>query len=646
MLRRLVLFFAAAAAALALEGRSIADYQIQARFLAHRHAVEASEILTWHNNSPDTISELQFHLYMSAFRDGNSSFAREDERAYLREGSGSISVKRLAIAGGADLTKTIRFIHPDDDNAGDRTVVSVPLPHAVPPGGSIRVAIDFVTRLPRSAARAGYHGDYHMFTQWFPKIGVWEAAGQRHSAHGHWNCHQYHATTEFYSDYGHYDVEITAPSDFVVGATGVAQSQVRDEKAHTTTYRFLQADIHDFAWTAQRGFVRVVRRFDPERAVSSAELSSTAKLLGLPESDVRLTPVDMIVLVQPEHRSQIDTYFRALENGLKYFGLWYGAYPYPTLTMVDPPYGADETGGMEYPTFITTGTNWVVARGDWDPAFVTVHEFGHQFWYGLVGSNEFEESWLDEGFNTYSTGKILDLAYAPFNYPVRYLNLPLGPFLGTPLVTQDSYTRGDYLLAPDADSMVRNGWEYAGRKSYRINSYQRPAVVLRTLENYLGAGTMARILRTYQQRWRYRHPDSLDFLAVVNEVSGRDMKWFFDQFVFGSGILDYAVDSVHRSTVQIRRNGEAIFPVEVRVRFRDGTQAWRTWDGRYRWTQFHFPNRAIESVEVDPAHKILLDANFTNNSYTRPLQAAPLMKWTENLLFWAGNLLLAVAGIA
>ncbi|HVX66898.1 MAG TPA: hypothetical protein VHA11_09870, partial [Bryobacteraceae bacterium] len=199
---------------------------------------------------------------------------------------------------------------------------------------------------------------------------------------------------------------------------------------------------------------------------------------------------------------------------------------------------------------------------------------------------------------------------------------------------------------PKADSMVRNGWEYASRRSYRLNSYQRPGAFLRTLENHLGETTMARVMRTYHQRWRYRHPDSLDFLAVVNEVSGRDVKWFFDQFVFGSDLLDYAV-GVRGSTVRIRRRGEAIMPVEVLVRFRDGHVEKREWDGRYRWKNFRFPEKPeIESVEIDPGHKILLDANFANNSYTRRRQTAPLMKWDGNLLFWAQQLLLALAGVA
>jgi hypothetical protein len=657
------LLLAIAAAALASEGRDVVDYRISARLLAKEHAIDGREILTWRNKSPNLVGELQFHLYMNAFRNDKSTFAREEGRGEERvkeEGRGWIDIRRIQVAGGADLTKAIRFIHPDDDNADDRTVISVPLPAAVHPGQSITLEIDFYTRLPHVAARAGYHGDFHMVAQWFPKIGVWEAAGERYSTYGRWNCHQYHATSEFYADYGRYEVTITAPENYVVGATGAGTAQLRDPLfapgTGMATRRFVQADVHDFAWTAQPGFLRVERTFDPDREVSAGEVAATAKVLGLGEAEVRLKPVQMILLIQPEHASQIERHFKALRTAIKYFGLWYGPYPYKTITVVDPPYGGHEAGGMEYPTLITAGTAWIAAPGEQTPEGVIVHEYGHQYWYGLVGNNEFEESWLDEGFNTYSTDKILDLAYGPEHWPIRLLGVPLGAFFGTPRFLHDSANRGGYLLDPKADAMLRNSWEYYDHVSYGLNSYLRPGITLRTLENYLGAPVMARIMRAYHQRWRYRHPTSLDFLAVVNEISGRDMKWFFDQFVFGSNVLDYGVSEVrskkagarnYESTVRIRREGEAVFPVEVRIRFKDGKVEERQWDGQYRWTEFKFTRpAAIESVEIDPGRKILLDADFANNSRTETLQAKPLMKWTENLVFWAEQILLAIAGVS
>ena len=155
-----------------------------------------------------------------------------------------------------------------------------------------------------------------------------------------------------------------------------------------------------------------------------------ARLLGVSAAELKLKPVRMILLIQPEHRSQTDRHFRAITNALKWFGLWYGAYPYETITIVDPPYGAGGAGGMEYPTLITGGTVLRVAEHEATPEEVVVHEFGHQYWYGMVGSNEFEESWLDEGLNTYSTGKLIDQVYAPLYLPFRFKSFPVGPASG------------------------------------------------------------------------------------------------------------------------------------------------------------------------------------------------------------------------
>jgi hypothetical protein len=620
-MRRLSLFLATAALAFA------ADYRIAATLVPRERAVEGHETLTWRNTSRDEIRELRFHLYMNAFRDRDSTYVREGGRGLgrlERNGWGSIAVRRLAIAGGADLTQSIRFIHPDDDNTADRTVISLPLPAPLPPGASVTLDIDFHTRLPHVVARAGYHGDFYLVGQWFPKIGVWENGG--------WNCHQYHANSEFFADYGLYDVSITVPSNYVVGATGVNVS--RASGGGTTTYRFVQAGVHDFAWTASPHFVRAERLFDPAR-----------------EGAPGLKPVRMILLIPPEYASQIDRHFKALATAIKYYGLWYGAYPYETITLVDPPYGGREAGGMEYPTFITGWTSWLLDPRALTPEDVIVHEFGHQYWYGMVGSNEFEESWLDEGFTTYSTGRVLDAAYGPRPPGYRLLGIPLGSFLRLPPLSDDALDRAGYLTDPTADDMVRNAWQYYGSWSYGVNSYLRAAITLRTLENYLGKPVMARIMRTYFERWRYRHPTTLDFANVVSEVSGQDMRWFFDRFVFASNALDYSVSEIRsgkkESTVRIRRLGEAVLPVTLRVRFADGAVVDRQWDGQYRWTEFKFKRAtAIESAEIDPDHKILFDVNFANNSRTRSLQVTPLAKWTANLLFWAQQLLLAVGGIA
>jgi hypothetical protein len=174
------------------------------------------------------VPDLQFHLYLNAFRDENSSFRRESKGGESLRGEamdprfpGAIDLLSMRTEDGIDLLPLGEFIHPDDDNADDRTVWRVVLPQPVPAGGSITLDIEFVAKLPQVFARTGYYGNFFMVAQWFPKLGVYEPAGMRRRTTPGWNCHQFHATTEFYADFGEYDVTLDVPAGFKVGATGV-----------------------------------------------------------------------------------------------------------------------------------------------------------------------------------------------------------------------------------------------------------------------------------------------------------------------------------------------------------------------------------------------------------------------------------------
>jgi len=688
----------------------IVRYKMQARLDPAAKRLTGHYTLTWWNHTDDAVPDLYFHLYLNAFKNSDSTFSREialssghrrseEEQPPEKDRWGWVDVDKLQIAGGVDLTSNMTFVHPDDDNDRDQTVMRVALPQPIPPHGTIELSVDFTGQLPRAVARNGFEGDYFLMAQWFPKIGVYEGAGERGRKTGGWNCHQYHANTEFYADYGVYDVELTAPSNYVVGSTGVRLSEQRNSDG-TATYHQYQEDVHDFAWTACPRFVKVTRTFDWQKEVSPAEIQKWANFVNVTPEQEALRDVSVTLLVRPGHANITDRYFRAIFNGLKYFGLWYGQYPYDTMTFVDVPRNS-ETCCMEYPTFITVATGFWPGDHSFNPEGVTVHEFGHQFWYGLVGNNEFEEAFLDEGFNTYSTSKVLETAYgASCSYervlgmPVAsfaWLNVPLPafPFAHAPSIPVGSYfscvqnpertiDREGYLWNAKDDDLVRYGWEYLSGASYGTNSYGRVGLTLRTLESYLGAETMARVMRVYHQRWRYRHPCLADFIAAVNEVSGRDMNWFFQQFFYSSNVADYTIDQVrsdlvegklgvyevngkkqtftekdaskeakgaakqYRSTITVRRLGEALAPVDVVVHFDNGETVREHWDGQYRWTRFTYLKSAkAVSAEVDPECKLALEANFTNNSRTAEEDNRAAAQWYVRWIFWLENLFFA-----
>jgi len=672
--------------------------------------LEGRERLTWLNDSPDTISDLQFHLYLNAFKNEKSTFFRESggelRSDRFQQGQwGWIDVNEMKIAGGEDLTSKIEFIHPDDDNADDRTVIRVPLSKPVKPGEKIALDIKFTAQLPRVFARTGYWASFALVGQWFPKIGVWEAVGERRRAQAGWNCHQFHATTEFYADFGNYDVTMTVPAVYKgkIGATGMMKSE-RDNPDGTVTYNFVQDNVHDFAWTVDTNYVIVKRPFKAAEHVTQSEINEWSRRLNLPADRIALTNVDVTVMIQNEHRDQLDRHFKAAFNAIKYFGLRYGNYPYDTLTVVDPPHNGGGAGGMEYPTFITAGTSWRAGR-DQNPEAVIVHEFGHQFWYLLVATNEFEESWLDEGFNTYSTAKVLQTAYGADVVPFGFAGIDWFYF---PMEIPHPYE--DRLLTLQGkfnDPILTPAWKYYDSFSYGLNSYPRTGLTLNTLERYLGEDVMARVMRSYHQKWRYRHPASQDFFDTVNQVTGQvtgqDFAWFFDQFVKGAGTLDYEIAEVksgrpdvktgvfdegnqktevkepedadeasdkkapYANEVAVRRVGEAWFPVEMLFTLEDGArisakpvntrdgvieyQFTDSGDGRQwsdawaikdRWKKFEFTTGSkLVTAEIDPERKVLLDANLTNNSKTDSIGVGGAVRWSSGAMHWVQAILQA-----
>ncbi len=270
----------------------------------------------------------------------------------------------MQVKDGENLTGKIKFIQPDNDNKKDQTVVRVPLSDSILPGETITIDIKFKSKLPKIFARTGFAENYFFAGQWFPKIGVYEHAGMRHAKKGGWNCHQFHANSEFYADYGVYNVNITVPKDYVVGAVG----QLLDEKIQGTekTFRFKADDVIDFSWTASQRFIEYKDKWGD---------------------------VDIRLLIQPEHKDLAERHFESAKIALDYFTAHLGPYPYPNLTIIDPPLSGAGSGGMEYPTLITAGSVAWLPNGIRAIEMVTIHEFGHQYFMGILATNEFEEAW-------------------------------------------------------------------------------------------------------------------------------------------------------------------------------------------------------------------------------------------------------------
>ena len=578
----------------------VVAYQIDARFDAGKRTLDATEVLTYRNLTGQAQDTFPFHLYLNAFQP-TSTFMKEERRNNAEfelkdKYKASAEVKSIEVAGMGDLTSQIKFIAPDDGNPDDRTVFQVKLPRSIAPNESVRFKIAFHDQFGQVFARTGYKRDFIMGAQWFPKVGVWWQ--------GAWNCHQFHANTEFFADFGAFDVKLTVPQNEVVGASGVQLAEVKNADG-TKTLTFRGEDIHDFAWTAQPSYHVVEDTFTG--SVGSVKIR---------------------LLLQPDHIDQAARHLRIMQETMKRFDQWYGPYPYKQITVVDP---ADlRAGGMEYPTLITGDTTWWMPEGARFTELVVEHEFGHQYWYGMVATNEFEDAWLDEGINSYTECKILNDIFGKDKSAMDIWGLTEG---------DDATQRNSYLAAADLDPMSRFAYQYISGGSYGDITYGKTATVLLTLENVIGEEILKRAIHTYFMRYRFTHPTKEDFLKTLEEVSGQNLRWYFDQAVYGTQVLDYDIrrassdrldwyvkdppkekkgETVYRTQVQVHRKGDFIFPVDVVIKFDNGESVTEHWDGKDRWVRYTYEKKAkLVSAELDPGTAVRLDKNFFNNSYVQ-----------------------------
>ena len=406
--------------------------------------------------------------------------------------------------------------------------------------------------------------------------------------------------------------------------------------------------------------------FDPGRDVPMAWLERARSLLGMSPADLELPPMQIRLLVPRTRRSLADRMVRAARLSIAWYGLRFGAYPYPLLTVVSPPRGAGAAGGMEYPNFITTGTGNLVAFPPFSRSpgieAVTVHEFGHQYFQGMLASNESEEAWLDEGVTSYTEVECMTAIASDGVVP----EIKMTDFWAAERLA---------LAFPQVPmTAARKPWEHRRRWAYYLASYQKSAVAMKTVEGLIGPETMARGLRLYVERFAFSHPTGRDLEAVLGEVSGQDLGWFFNQAIRGDQTPDWAVTSVrHREPeavdgfawrdgewreispedeissgdrwlveVEVARLGEFIGPVDVELTWEDGSSERRRWNSESRWVKWRLgSSQRLVQVVVDPQGVWALESRRADN-YWREERARPdhPLWWVRDLLDLAGRMML------
>jgi hypothetical protein len=581
----------------------IASYKIDARLDGTRHAITAIETLIWTNAGQSAVDRLPIHLYLNAFKNESSLFMQQS-RGELRgaraseTGWGWITVESIQV-GGVDLVSQLEF-----PNKPDETVAEIPLQNPVQPGETIEVFFKFSAQLPEVFARTGYKGDFHLVAQWFPKVGV--RVGPPGAEH--WECAPLQSTTEFFADFGNYDVVLTVPNTYVVAATGVLVSAA-DQAGQMRTFAYHAEDVHDFVWMA-----------DPYMEMIKGE------------AKVEDGKVEVRVYARKEQAAFAKRHLEAGIGAIEKFSAMFVPYPWPIMSIIDPPMEAAlGAGGMEYPTFVTTFGDSALSRpGIRVPEYTTVHEVGHNWFQGILASNEPEEAWLDEGVNEWADSHVMDELYGTRTSAIDWMGFQ----------AKISALRSAFATDPaDIPSPIASSaYTFVDSDAYGSATYASTMRALLTLENYVGTSKFMAAMKVYAKEFAFKHPTGRDLFTVLERELGQDLGWFFGPVFQQVGGMKLSVrsascrdlhkmrgvtgDGSTRKTISetdapdtgtyecdvvIQNTGVIHMPVDIELRFADGSSQRERWEDKNggHWQRFHIERSSpLTEVRIDPDHKI------------------------------------------
>jgi hypothetical protein len=499
------------------------SYTIEVALDPVSRRLEGRERLEWRNPADEPVASVPLHLYLNAFAHEATTWMKGSEQARgdvdalleLDPDPWGYSEPRSIRQDGVELRW--RPIAPDDGNLLDRTLIEVELARPVAPGASLVLEIDWDARLPVPIARTGGLRDFFFVAQWFPKLAAFYPKGDRERPQGGFDPHQFHAATEFFADFARYDVRMGVPRGWALACTGRCEAEGGD--AQFDWYRSRIDAVHDFAWVAGKSMVEDVSQH------------------ALPAGQ----GVELRLLTPAGTEDQIPRWRRIAQRSLDVMSERLAPYPYSTLSIVLPPWSASETGGMEYPTLFG-GDSGDPLQDAWPFASLRLaeltiaHEFAHQYFYGLVASNEFEDAFLDEGFTQFWGNEILSDVFGD----AAGLGTWLGRAVGVSALERRSLppARSDLLPLWSGPSFLLRGADVG------TQFYTRPALSLLTAQRLFGRAALDRALRTYVQRWAFRHPRFEDVLASAAAAGERELAQFLREAFTREDLPDYAVKAI------------------------------------------------------------------------------------------------------
>ncbi len=575
------------------------NYKIDVVLNDTAHLLDGHITMEYINHSPDALAQIYMHLWPNAYKNQSSAFADQqlrhrNSRFFFAKDShlGFLSDLDFMVDGKA-VEWQYDAEHPD--------IALLQLARPLPSSGRIHISTPFSMKIPHSFSRLGHVGQSYQMTQWYPKPAVYDQDG--------WHPMPYLDMGEFYSEFGSFDVSITLPANYVVAATGVLQTkseraflQQKIEETNkriersfpkeadfppssnqTKTIRYTAEQVHDFAWFADK-------RFHVQK--SQVPLKSGKS-------------VDTWAFFTNEEADLWKKGTKYLDRAVQFYSQHVGEYPWPHATAVQSALSAG--GGMEYPMITVIGRSGSAQSLD----VVITHEVGHNWFYGILAFNERIHPWMDEGINSYYDHRYTKKYYSAQNFDVL-------PKIMTNKTDMDLFEAAYlYQARRNLDQAPETESDGFSRINYFLGAYEKPAKIFHWLANYLGQEEFDRIIHSFYDNWKFKHPRPVDFRQHFESHCKQPLDWFFDGLVNANSKTDYAISSAKNTQdgmlMTLINKGEVAAPFPVSALKNGEIVATRWVDGFENTHQFNFPAGDYDKLVVD-AQKLTLDYRRHNNT--------------------------------
>ena len=581
-----------------------ADYHIEVQLDTASHTFSGSVTINYMNNSPESLEFVWLHLEQNRFTPDSRGTLTTPVRGNRYSGNvdGGFKIRNVSAKSGRNNASHEYIV----DDTRMQVFFDQPISAF---GGSATISMDFSFKVPESGMdRMGRlkteDGTIYAIAQWYPKVAVFD------DIEG-WNVRPYLGAGEFYLEYGDFEYKITVPYDHIVVASGellnreeVLSKTVLDrwdeaQKSDQTVFLIGENEIKNYTLTRPKTSGTITWHYRIENARDIAFATSNSVLWDAARMNLVNGKPGLAQSIYPRESAGYEAWGRSTEYtkaAIEFYDKTYFAYPYPTAINV-----ACHVGGMEYP-----GVSFCHYRskgqGLWG---VTNHEFGHNWFPMIVGTNERKHVWLDEGINTfinhYATLSFNNGEYpATLNQTRRYISW------------LTSETREAINTYPDVTTLSNLG----------MTGYRKPGIGLILLREYIvGPERFDPAFKAYINRWAYKHPAPRDFFNTIENVTGEDLNWFWKGWFYGTGNIDLSITGTQKVPegylVQLQNNGEIPMPVLMKINYDDGSSEdvklpVEIWQRGHQWTYLHQTSKNLDSIIIDP-NKILPDINGSND---------------------------------